>query len=290
MKNFIISSESASDLTNTLIKNYELEIMPMKYFINGKEFSSENSENRSQDIIIEAMKNGATTTTTQPNEFEIECYLKNLLKKKKDILHLSFSSAMSGTCQNFKNVAEKLNKNNSNKIYVVDTLCQSSGLGLLLSILCEKVEKDNLSFNQAIEFVEKNKLSINHVFMVDTLTYLAKGGRISNKQAILGNIIKIKPILYLDETGKICLAQKTLGRKKALSLIVNKFIQTYNSSSEIVYIGHSECLEDATKVKTELMEKFPNLRVQIIPFGPIILSHCGPKTLALFYTSNTRKY
>lgn len=289
MRNFIISAESASDLTNNIIEKYNLEIMPMRYYINEKEYvSKEINENVKE--LANAMKSGAITKTTQPNEFEIESYLLNLLKQKKDIIHLSFSSAMSGTCNNFKNVANKLNKINKNKIYVIDTLCQSSGVGMLATILCEKIEKDNLNISKTIELAENIKGNINHVFVVDNLTYLARGGRISSKQAILGNIINIKPVLFLDETGKIVLAQKTLGRKKSLSILISKFNEIYNKQSDIVFIGYSDCVDEANKVKDELLKFFPNLNIKLIPFGPIILSHCGPKTLALFFTGDKRKY
>lgn len=289
MRDFIISAEMACDLTSDFIKHYNLEIMPMRYYINEKEYVSKEIG----DNVIElanAMKNGATTKTTQPNEFEIETYLKNLLKQKKDILHLSFSSAMSGTCNNFKNVANKLNRINKNKIYVIDTLCQSSGVGMLATILCEKIEKDNFDISKAIEFAENIKGKINHVFVVDNLTYLARGGRISAKQAIFGNLINIKPVLFLDETGKIILAQKTLGRKKSLSVLMSKFNKLYNNECDIVFIGYSDCLDEANKVKEELLKSFPNLNIHLIPFGPIILSHCGPKTLALFFTGEKRTY
>lgn len=197
---------------------------------------------------------------------------------------------MSGTFQNFKNVAKKLNKINTNKIYVIDTLCQSSGVGLLISILCEKIESENLSVKEAVEYAENLKKKINHVFIVDSLTYLARGGRISSKQAIFGNLINIKPVLFLDETGKIVLAQKTLGRKKSLGVLMSKFNKMYNKERDLVFIGYSDCLDEANKVKEELLKSFPNLNIQLIPFGPIILSHCGPKTLALFFTGVERKY
>lgn len=289
MRDFIISAEMACDLTSDFIKHYNLEIMPMRYYINEKEYVSKEIG----DNVIElanAMKNGATTKTTQPNEFEIETYLKNLLKQKKDILHLSFSSAMSGTCNNFKNVANKLNRINKNKIYVIDTLCQSSGVGMLATILCGKIEKDNLDISKAIEFAENIKGKINHVFVVDNLTYLARGGRISAKQAIFGNLINIKPVLFLDETGKIILAQKTLGRKKSLSVLMSKFNKLYNNECDTVFIGYSDCLDEAQKIKSDILKTNPNLKIHIIPFGPIILSHCGPKTLALFFTGESRKF
>lgn len=289
MRNFIISTESASDLTNNLTNKYNLEIMPMRYFINEKEYISKEI-NENIEELANAMKNGAITKTSQPNEFEIEAYLINLLKQKKDIIHFSFSSSMSGTCQNFKNVANKLNRRNTNKIYVIDTLCQSSGVGLLISILCEKIESENLSIKETVEYAEILKNNINHVFIVDSLTYLARGGRISTKQAIFGNLINIKPVLFLDENGKIVLAQKTLGRKKSLSVLMNKFSKLYNKESDIVFIGYSDCLDEANKVKEELLKSFPNLKIQLIPFGPIILSHCGTKTLALFFTGEKRTY
>jgi len=288
MKNFILSTETACDLSKELINKYDISIMPMNYYINGEEFNTATSTLSTKDVCDE-MKKGALTKTSQPNEAEVEEYLKGLLKSGKDILHLSFSSAMSGTCATFKKVANELNKTSLNKILVVDTLCQSAGLGLLLSVVKEKSETDNLTIQQAYDYAEKIKQNFVHFFIVEDLKYLARGGRISPTLAKIGNIIKLKPVLHLNTSGAIVQHHKVLGRKKSISELIDQFVKNFNNYSKKVYICEADCLEEATNIKNELIKINPTLEIEIMPLGPIIVSHSGPGTIALFFTADERK-
>ena len=162
MRNFILSAEAACDLTPELAQKYGVKVMPMKYYIDGEEYSSDDGKLTTVDIC-EKMKNGANTATTQINPSEAEEYLESLLKEGKDVLHLSFSSAMSGTYANFAAAAEKLNKTHDNKIYVVDTLCQSGGDGLIVTMVAEKSDNDNLDAVAARDYAESVKLHIVHM-------------------------------------------------------------------------------------------------------------------------------
>ena len=287
MLNFILSTESAADLTTEQAKELSVTMAPMTFYINNEEHFSNTTPLTTKDIC-ERMRNGESTKTTQLNEAEIEEYLTQLLTLGKDILHISFSGAMSGTCSNFKRVAEQLNQSHANKIYVVDSLCQCCGLGLLLSIVSKKAEFANFSAAEAYEFTEAIKQSIGHFFIVDDLKYLARGGRISNSTALIGNIIKLKPVLHLDNTGTITQMQKVIGRRKSISTLVDTFKNNYNGESKEVYISEADCIDDANDLKNKLLEINPSLSIVINPLGPIIVSHAGPGTMALFFTSHKR--
>lgn len=287
MRNFIISSESACDLTQNQLKELDIHTLPMNFYVDGVEYSSKTTTLSTIDICNK-MKSGSKTSTSQPNEAEIEEYLSSLLKENKDILHLSFSSAMSGTYASFKKVAEKLNQQNENKIYVVDSLCQSGGLGLLLTLVCDKCESNNLSITEAVEYAEKTKLNINHFFIVEDLKYLARGGRISPTLATIGNLIKLKPVLYLNNEGKITQLQKVLGRKKSISTLIDKFVKNFSNESKKIIICQANCETDAENLKTQLLAINPTLEIAINPLGPVITSHAGPGTMALFVTTNGR--
>ena len=287
MRNFILSTETACDLTTEQINKLNLSIMPMSFYINGNEYNSATTTLTTVDICNE-MKNGATTKTSQPNESEIEEYLSGLLQSGKDILHLSFSSAMSGTCASFKQVAERLNSTHTNKIYVVDSLAQSAGLGLLIHIIAEKTDTENLDILDARDYAESIKMNINHFFIVEDLKYLARGGRISPTLATIGNIIKLKPVLYLDNAGRITQLHKVLGRKKSISTLIEKFVKNYSPISNKVIICQADCLEEAEYLKTQLLHINPDLDISINPLGPIITSHAGPGTMALFTTTAPR--
>ena len=287
MKNFILSAETACDLTNEQAKALGIEIMPMNYYVDGEEFNSKDGTHTIKDLC-DLMKGGAKTKTSQPNDAEIEDYLTNLLKHGKDILHLSFSSAMSGTYEHFKLMAEKLNKNHENKIYVVDTLCQSGGIALLLKAIIDKVNKDNSTIKETITFAETLKHNIVHYFVVEDLKYLARGGRISTGSAVIGNIIKLKPVLHLDNVGKITQLHKVIGRKKSISTLIDKFRDHYNGKSRSVVITQADCEDEAEFVKAKILELNPTVEVLVNPLGPIITSHSGPGTLALFFTADER--
>lgn len=288
MTNYILSAEAACDLTNELATKLNINIMPMSFYINGEEYKSNTTTLSTTDICLQ-MQQGASTKTSQPNQDEIREYLTALLKQGKDILHLSFSSAMSGTCANFKKIATELNQTSKNKIYVIDTLCQSSGVGLLLSILKDKIDKANLSIEQAIDFVEQIKLKIVHYFVVEDLKYLARGGRISSTSAFIGNILRLKPVLHVDKSGKIVALQKVIGRKKSISILIDKFKEHYNGLSNKVFISNANCLNECEYVKQELLKINPNLDITIEPLGTIIVAHSGPGTLALYFTADERK-
>lgn len=287
MREFILSSETACDLTQEQIEQFSLSILPMNFYVDGNEYNSKDSPLSTKDLC-DKMKKGSTTKTSQPNEMEIETYLTSLLLQGKDVLHLSFSSAMSGTCNSFKTVAERLNKSHDNKIYVVDTLCQSAGLGLLLIMTAKEIQEKQLSVAEARDYAENLKLQINHYFIVEDLKYLARGGRISPTLATIGNLLKLKPVLYLDNTGKITQLQKVLGRKKALASLKDKIFNNFNHTHNEMIICHADAEDDAELVKSAILERFPDVVVSINPLGPVITSHSGPGTLAVFLTTNKR--
>ena len=287
MRNFILSAEAACDLSPELAEKYDVSVMPMKYSVDGEQYSSDDGKLSTHEMC-EKMIAGAKTSTTQPNPAEVEEYLENLLAQGKDVLHLSFSSAQSGTCLNFKNVAEKLNATSKNKVYVVDTLCQSAGVGLLLSLLAEKTDAENLTAEQARDFAEETKLHILHYCAVDTFTFLARGGRIPAYLAAIGNLIKLKPIIHLDNAGKLVAVKKLIGRKRAIEELIKNFKETYDQKSDLVYISQSDCSEDAEYIKTEIEKFAPKARVTILPLGPIMVAHNGPGTIAVYYTADKR--
>lgn len=289
MKDFLLSCEAAADLTTELQKRFDVNIIPMKYFVGDEEYVTNEKNSLTMDEICEKMKQGLVTKTTQPNAYEFENYFEDLLKQGKDVVHLSFSSAMSGTFQTAKNVAEELNKKHSNKIVVIDTLCQSSGVALLIAILCKELERKKMSIIEVEKFIENIKKNINHFFIVDTLTYLARGGRISKVKAVIGNIVSIKPVLYLTPEGYISTAQNVIGRKKSLQTLLDKFKKYYNGRSDIVFISESLAKQEAEYLKTELLKVEPKLEIIINSLGPVIVSHSGPGVVALYFTADGRE-
>ena len=287
MKEFILSADAGCDLTHDLQEKYDVEIMPLRYNVNGEEYLSGDGKMPSEKIC-EQMKAGAKTSTSQANPAEAEVYLEELLKRGKDIVHITMSSAMSGTYETMKRLAETLNETHDNKVYVVDSLCQCAGYGLLLAMVSDKANAGNLDAKAAAEYAESVRLHILHNFSVDTLTYLARGGRVPAYLATIGNLIKLKPVLHVDDSGKIVMLKKLIGRRRALDDLVQRFSDSYDETFKDVFISEAACSDDAAYVKGKIEERFPEVNVTVIPLGPIIVSHSGPGTLALFFTAESR--
>ncbi len=291
MINFIISSESTCDLTKEQVLENDFRTAFVHFMVDEIEY--DNGEQLSAKQLCDKMQKGATTKTFQINEYTAREYFEELLKEGKDVVHLSFSSRQSGTCSNFIKASEALNKEQeekglSNRVYVVDTLCQSAGVGLLLMLVKKKAEENNLTAKEACEYAEKVKLSIAHVFIVDTLKYLSRGGRVSAPAAFFGNVLTIKPILRLNEEGVIVPFSKVLGRKRSIIALLDKFKKDYDQEYGQIIICHSDCEEEAEGVKQKINEIAPNLDISVQPLGPTIISHCGPGVIAIFFTAKNR--
>lgn len=287
MKNFIISVESACDLDEAIIKENNIKVCPMEFTINDKTILSSNKDFSSK-MIVDLLKKGANIKTTQINEYMAEEYLNSLLKEGVDILHISFSSAMSNTVNNFISVAKRLNENSANKVYVVDSLCQSGGVGLLVKMLIDEINLGKIEgVEEARKYVENVKLNIAHVFTVDNLKFLAKSGRVRTPIALIGNLLQIKPILKVNDEGAMIQIKKTIGRKKSIRELFEIFKQTYLPITDDVMITNADCEEDAQTLKQMITESF-KVNVSIVPLNPVVAVHGGPASLALFYTTSKR--
>ena len=199
MENLIISMESTSDISSQMKKDYDIDVISMDFFVNDEMFSTENDDVETSNLY-KKMREGAKTSTSQINETNYEIYFRSLLKKNSPILHIAFSSGLSGSVNSAKAAADKLNREFGEKIIVVDSLCGCQGQ-VILGIIAREFSKDAKNIYEVVECIEKIKLKIVHRFSVDNLKYLANGGRISGAAALVGNILNIKPIINLDNNG-----------------------------------------------------------------------------------------
>ena len=215
--------------------------------------------------------------------------MEKSLKKGKDLLVIAFSSGLSGTAGSFlvaqRDLAEEYPER---KIFVVDSLCASMGEGLLLDYVLKKAET-GASIEETASYAEDLKLKICHHFTVDNLFHLKRGGRVSTATAIVGSILKIKPIMHVDDNGKLTPVGKAMGRKKSLkTLVENLFESADMDETDPIFISHGDCMEDVEYVKALIYEKMPNVEIKVHYVGTVIGAHAGPGVIALFNKGKKR--
>lgn len=284
---FILATDSACDLPAETLSAMDVYSRELTYTIDGVEYDDNVTDKVDFCEFYNKMRNGSKTQTSMVNEASAKDFLLKLLEHKQDILVIAFDSALSGTYNSFKNVAEELNATSDNKIYVVDSLCAAGGQGLLVTLVNEK-RQSGATIQEAYEYAESIKQRIMHYFIVDDLKYLARGGRLSKGTAIIANLINIKPVLHTSPEGKLVPFKNVFGRKKSIKAMLDKMVERYNGESDHVYISHGDCINDATALADMIKEKF-GLPVTILPLDFVIGSHSGPGTLALFFTGDNRK-
>lgn len=287
MSDFVITSETTCDLSAEKLKELDVAVINMEYSVDGERFGGSTNKEITAERFYDAMRRGAKTQTSMVNEYTGEEFFRSFLEKGLDVLHVAFAKACSGTYDNLKRVAERLNAEYENKVYVVDSACESTGEGLLVELACNK-KKEGKSIRYVAEYLESIKNKVNLLFTVDNLKYLAAGGRVSKTSAIIGNIAKIKPLLYVDETGKLTVGGKAIGRKISLAKLANMTAEKYTGECEKIYVSHADCIEDAEYVKQKILSKLPTADVEIEKIGFVIGSHSGPGTIAIFFVGHER--
>ena len=281
-KKIIISMEATCDLDQSTIKENDFRIIDMNFLVDGKEFCTKD-DNVVSTNLYGKMKEGAKTSTSQVNQIAYEEFFCELLKEGKDVLHLAFSSGLSQTYQSAINASENVNKSFKNKVYVIDSLCACAGQGLF-ALIAQQIINDGMDIKSAVRFLEDMKMKVSHLFSVDNLKYLANGGRIKKSSAIIGNVLNIKPVMRADGQGKLVVLQKVMSRKKALKELLNIYSETCDDTYKFAIVSHADCLDDALYIK-EKIKQIKGVDSEITNLGPIIGSHSGPGTIALFFVS-----
>ena len=287
-KDFIILTDSASDLDLNYLRDNDVRLVKLGYSINNEDFEDENGKELEVQEFYKLLKEGAMPKTSQVNVGVAREHFEKYLKEKKDILVVAFSSGLSGTYNSYCIAANELNEEYENKVHVVDSLCASLGQGLFLDYIIKFANKGK-SIIETRDYAEELKLKIRHEFTVDDLFHLKRGGRVSATTAIVGSLIGIKPILHVDDNGKLIAIDKVRGRKASLKQLAKYFNENNDiSDNEPVFISHADAIEDANYLKDLILEIKPNIEVYINYIGPVIGAHAGQGTIALFYRGKNR--
>ncbi len=289
MKDFIISTDSNADLPQEYIDNNNVIIIPHYYDIDNVVYGDEL--NLDPKEFYDLMRSGKMPTTMASNPMVIRDKFTKAVNDGFDILHISFSAALSGGCSNVTmGGAEICEENEGSRILVIDSANVSSGQGLVVMKAVE-MKNEGKSFDEIATWIEENKLKFITQFTVDDLFHLHRGGRLSKTTAIIGSIVNIKPLLIVNNEGKLVSASTVRGRKRSLTTLISNFKESYNAypdDNKTIFVVHCDAPKEASFVANEI-KAFADINVIINMVSPSIGSHAGPGTLGVCYFGEKRE-
>lgn len=287
---FKIVTDSCANLTGELIEKYGVEIISLQYHMNGKSYDSYiKGEKPNFDSAYKFLREKGKITTSLVGRDECDRVIIPLLQQGEDVLILAFSSGLSGTYQNIVTAAQDYKEEfPDRKIIVVDTLAASMGQGLLVHYAVE-LKNQGKTIEEVAQWVEDNKLCLNHIFTLDDLFFLKRGGRLSGAGAVVGTVLAIKPLMHVANDGKLYVTGKARGRKASIEHLINSLEEKgENIKDQTIFIVHGDCKEDAKFIAAAVKTRYGVKDVVINCLDPVIASHSGPNTLAIFFMGEKR--
>ena len=294
MKNYILSCCSTVDLTPEKLGARNISWKSFHYFVNDVEHLDDMFATVSAKNFYDDMVNGADTKTSQINAEEYYQYFEEFAKKDLAVVHVTLSSGLSGSFNSAKIAVSNLKEKYPDfEIYVIDSLCASSGFGLFVDMLADKRDQ-GLTAKELADYAESLKLNIRLDFYSTDLTFFVKGGRVSKAAGLIGNILKICPVLDMNNEGKLIVRKKARGKIKAAEELLHNMLACAIDGEDYqgkCYLSHSNCIEEANRLAKLIESTFPNLvgKIEIFSIGPTIGAHTGPGTVALFYVGSERE-
>lgn len=291
MAQYEIFTDATSDLPPEVIDSLGIKVIPMDFEIDGKIYSHYPDERElDSESFYNMAEEGAMITTTQITPVRFIEYFTPILKEGKDIFYICFSSGLSGTYGSSEIAILNLKEDYPDrKIMSVDSLCASSGEGLLV-YLAAKEKENGKTIEELYDWVERNRLNICHWYKVDDLFHLKRGGRISSVAATFGTALNIKPLLNMDNDGKLQLVEKLRGTKTCEHHMVNKLKDNYLPDKyNTVIISHADCEHEAVLLEQMLKKEFEVDEIIHSKIGPIIGAHSGKGTLLINFYGKQRE-
>ena len=287
MSDYVITTDSNSDVLPEFIKENDLTIIPQYYSFGDTVYGDEL--NMPPHEFYETMRKGELPKSQANNPAVIRDKFEKILKEGKNILHIAFSSALSGSCNNVVMTANELLEDYPDrKIMVFDSLNASLGEGVSVYRAVE-LWKEEKSMEEVYDILMEERDHVNVSFTVNDLYHLQRGGRVSKTTAVVGSLVNIKPILTINRGGKLDTIDKKRGNKQAMKGLISRFQDTYDPElGNTVYICCADCMDDARSLKESLLETEPGLEVKITMLSPIIGAHTGPDMLSLIHFGRNR--
>ena len=290
MRNFVITTDTTSDLPAEYVNKHQIGMLSLTYTVNDTTYNWWNPLPVSD--FYNYMREGSLPTTSQVNPEEAREIFESIIKEQDaDILHIAFSSGLSGSYNSSRIAAEELAEEYpDHKIVIIDSLSASLGEGLLVHKAVTMKEAGH-SLEEIAAWIEENKLNVVHNFTVNDLFHLYRGGRVSKTAAFLGTMINLKPILHVDDEGHLIALSKVRGRKKSMTALVDAMEQqigSYKDKNDVIFIGHGDCEEEAQRVADMIKERLGFESYLINHVGPTIGAHTGPDVIVLCYLGDHR--
>ncbi len=291
---YILACESTVDLPYSYITSRDIAVNFYSYTIDGVSYEDNMSRdpNGLTDFYAK-LAEGKLPTTSQINEFQYMDFLTDLMEKGQDVLFIVFGSGMTPSIKNAQKVAEELRmKYPEQKLIVIDSYCSCSGYGLLVDYAAD-LRDQGKTIDEVADWVYAHVRRVHHQFFSTDMAFFRRSGRVSGATAMIASVLGICPIMHLNYDGRIVAYSKVRGRKNAIRRTVQEMLTHAENGAEYsgkCFISHSNCLETAMEAKTEIETAFPNLKgkVVITDIGNIIVSHCGPGTLAVYFMGDER--
>ncbi|MFV5937232.1 DegV family protein [Mammaliicoccus sciuri] len=273
--------DSGSDLTLSQIEEKGFYFLPFGIVIDDQ--NKVDQYEISNEEVLAAIKNNKHPKTNQATMEQMTKVFTEVAEKKEQAIYLAFSSALSGTYQTACLVKEQVKETYPDlDLTIYDTLSASMGCGKLILDVQDKIEQ-SYTFEELDTYIKERIDKIRHLFTVKDLNYLASGGRLSKGQAFLGNLLNIKPLLHVEE-GKLVPIEKHRGSKKLWHAIIDKMKKENSDySDDIIYMTHADDIEEAEKIKELIQSNLSPKDIVISNIGPVICSHTGSGTVAIFY-------
>lgn len=288
MADFVIFTDSGCDTSAEVLKEWGIRKEDLTFRFEGVDKEYRDSEMPVKEFY-QRMKDGEVAKTSAINSETFKEAFRPELEKGNDVLFVAFSSGISATYNSGRIAVEELKEEfPERKLYAVDSLCASVGSGLILYLLSQK-KNEGASVDEAYQFLMDNRMTIAHWFTVEDLKYLKRGGRISAASAFVGTVLNIKPVLHVDEEGKLINMAKVRGRKAALKTLADKYTETaINPKEGPLFIGHTDSLEDAKAVGAMLKERHGVDVMLYSDVGPVIGAHTGPGLVVIAFPAKER--
>lgn len=286
MTDYIIATDATIDLDYDILKDTGACVIPMSYIMDDDAFDYDPSKpDFDFDNFFEKLAKGAVVSTSQVTPASYIDFFGELIQKSKNILYICFSSGLSGTYNSACFAAEEIMEQNPDvTIKVIDSLCASVGEGLIVYLACNE-QKAGKSFEETVEFVEKTKTKCQQWFVVGSLDQLKRGGRISSIEAALGTMLHIHPILKVDGEGRLEVAEKVRGMKKAFSVLNEKFLEIAEKNQSTVMVGYAGEPDMAEEFAASIKKSGIVRECLISHIGPVIGSHTGAPMYAIVFLS-----